>query len=58
MGNASLIGDLEGYMAAAGFAAIRIVPRDESRGFNKDWAPGQGVEDYVVSAYIEASKPV
>ena len=58
MGNASLIGDLEGYMAAAGFTAIRIVPRDESRGFIKDWAPGQGVENYVVSAYIEASKPV
>jgi hypothetical protein len=58
IGNASLIEDLEGYLAAAGFTRIRITPKDESRGFIKDWAPGSGVERYVASAYIEASKPV
>ena len=35
---------------------IRIQPKDESREFIKDWAPGSGVEDYVVSAVIEATK--
>jgi SAM-dependent methyltransferase len=57
MGNASLIEDLEAIMADAGFAHIRIQPKDESREFIRDWAPGRGVEDYVVSATIEAVKP-
>jgi SAM-dependent methyltransferase len=57
MGNASLVDELEAIMADAGFADIRIQPKDESREFIRDWAPGRGVEDYVVSATIEAVKP-
>ncbi|MBN4077089.1 arsenite methyltransferase [Mariprofundus ferrooxydans] len=57
MAGASLIDDLESMMQAAGFEQIRIVPKDESRDFIRDWAPDRGVEDYVVSAYIEAVKP-
>ena len=57
MGNASLISDLETMLRDAGFEAICIQPKDESREFIKDWAPGRGVEDYVVSATIEAVKP-
>ncbi len=57
MGNASLIDKLESYMRDAGFSDIRIEPKDESRDFIRDWAPGRGVEDYVVSATIEALKP-
>jgi len=57
MAGASLIDDLEHMMRAAGFIDIRIMPRDESREFIRDWAPGRGVEDYVVSASIEAIKP-
>ena len=57
MGNASLIEELENIMQAAGFVGINIQPKDESREFIKDWAPGRGVEDYVVSATIEAIKP-
>ena len=57
MGNASMIEELEGIMADAGFSDIRIQPKDESREFIRDWAPGRGVEDYVVSATIEAVKP-
>ena len=37
--------------------AIRIMPKDQSKEFIKDWAPGQNVTDYVVSATIEAMKP-
>ena len=58
MGNASRIEVLEAIIAAAGFVDIRIQPKDESREFIRDWAPGQGVEDYVVSATIEALKPI
>ena len=57
MGNASLIADLEKIIAEAGFENIRIQPKDESREFIRDWAPGHGVEDYVISATIEAVKP-
>ncbi len=54
---ASLIDALEAMLLAAGFEAIRIEPKDESREFIRDWAPGRGVEDYVISATIEALKP-
>lgn len=57
MAGASLIDELESMMREAGFEHIRIVSKDESRGFIRDWAPGRGVEDYVVSACIEAVKP-
>lgn len=57
MGNAALIADLQAAMEAAGFVDVRIAPKDESREFIKDWAPGQGIENYVLSATIEARKP-
>ncbi|MES9992857.1 MAG: arsenite methyltransferase [Candidatus Thiodiazotropha sp.] len=57
MGNASMIEELERFIADAGFNDIRIKPKDESKEFIRDWAPGRGVEDYVVSATIEATKP-
>jgi SAM-dependent methyltransferase len=57
MAGASLIDELEVIMSEAGFEKIRITPKDESRDFIRDWAPGRGVEAYVVSACIEAVKP-
>ena len=57
MAGASLIGDLEAMLQAAGFVDIRIQPKDASRVFIRDWAPGRSIEDYVVSASIEAVKP-
>ncbi|MCC6609992.1 MAG: arsenite methyltransferase [Burkholderiales bacterium] len=57
MGNASLIKDLQEMMRGAGFEQICIQPKDESKEFIKDWAPGQNVTDFVVSATIEAVKP-
>ena len=54
---ASRVEELESLLAASGFRDIRIRPRDESREFIRDWAPGRRVEDYVVSATIEAVKP-
>ena len=57
IGNAALIDDLEKWLCDAGFAEVRICPKDESREFIRDWAPGQAVEDYVLAATIEAIKP-
>ncbi|GMQ88967.1 MAG: arsenite methyltransferase [Gammaproteobacteria bacterium] len=53
---ASKVDVLEALLAEAGFVDIRIQPKDESRDFIKDWAPGSGVEDFVISAVIEARK--
>ncbi len=56
VGGASLIKELEDMIQDAGFSDIGIAPKDESREFIKDWAPGYGIEDYVISAYITAVK--
>jgi len=57
MAGASHINELERILADSGFTDIRIAPKDESKEFIKDWAPGRGVEEFVVSASIEAVKP-
>lgn len=57
MAGASLITEVEEMLKTAGFQQIRIAPKDESKSFIRDWAPGTGVTDYVVSAIIEAIKP-
>jgi len=53
-GSAS-IEELRSLMAAAGFDAVQIEPRMESRAVIAQCMPG--AEDYVVSATIEARKP-
>lgn len=57
MAGASLIEELESNLKDAGFKEIKITPKDESKDFIKDWAPGKNVTDYVLSAHIEAIKP-
>ena len=57
VGGAATIGEMEAMLQAAGFRQIRIAPKDESRAVIREWAPGRRVEDYVVSATIEAVKP-
>ncbi len=57
MAGASLIDELEIFMQKAGFVDIKITPKDDSKDFIKDWAPGKNVTDYVLSAHIEAVKP-
>ncbi|MFF2876408.1 arsenite methyltransferase [Gottfriedia sp. NPDC057991] len=52
----SYIKDLEQYLQLAGFNKISIVPKDESIEFIRDWAPGHNVQEYIVSAVIEAIK--
>lgn len=54
---ASFIPGLETILKRTGFENIRIMPKDGSRAFIRDWAPGSKIEDYVVSATIEAVKP-
>ena len=57
MAGASQISELQTILEESGFEKINIAPKDESKNFIKDWAPGRGVEEYVLSATIEAVKP-
>jgi len=50
-------GSLTAWLADAGFIDIRIAEKPESREMIASWAPGSGVENYVVSAIVEARKP-
>jgi hypothetical protein len=47
-------------LGQAGFRDIKIQIKDESRKLIRQWDPGKSKNagDYVVSAYIEAVKPV
>jgi len=57
MAGASSITEIEKMLKTAGFDEIVIKPKDESREFIRKWAPNSKIEDYVVSATIEAVKP-
>lgn len=48
--------ELSQILAEAGFREINIQPKDESREFINKWTPGIPIEDYVLSATIEALK--
>ena len=57
MAGALQITDLQRMLEASGFKNIEIAPKDSSRSFIREWLPGKRVEDYLVSATIEAVKP-
>ena len=54
---ASAVSDIERALLDAGFQNVRIVSKNQSGEFIKDWFPGMGIEDYITSATIEAIKP-
>lgn len=54
---ASMVDDLQRWLEEAGFTKIFIDIKEESREGIADWAPGRGIEKYVVSAIITANKP-
>ena len=58
MAGASQITNLEEMLQQSGFDQIRIAPKDASRSFIREWLPGKRMEDYLVSATIEAVKPI
>jgi arsenite methyltransferase len=45
------------WLAAAGFADVRVAAKPETRELIASWAPSKGIENYVASAAIEARKP-
>ena len=59
VGGAATIDDTKDMLEKAGFENIKITPKDESRKLISEWTAGdsKNAGDYVVSAYIEATKP-
>ena len=57
IGGALTITELETILTETGFENVRIQPKEESREFIREWAPGMKLEDYIASAIIEAVKP-
>lgn len=49
---------IETWLASAGFVGTRVTVKPESRDLIATWAPGRGIENYVVSAVIEGWKPI
>jgi SAM-dependent methyltransferase len=54
---AATVREMEDILTQAGFVNIEIRLNEASREFIRDWAPGRGVENYIVSATIEARRP-
>ena len=60
VGGAATIDDTRDMLAQVGFENIKVTPKDESRKLISEWTGGdkKNAGDYVVSAYIEATKPL
>jgi ubiquinone/menaquinone biosynthesis C-methylase UbiE len=58
IGGAATIVDTEKMLTAVGFENIQIKFKEESRQMISQWAPGENAGDYLVSANIEAVKPI
>ena len=60
VGGAATFEDTEEMLTQAGFQNIKITAHDKSRDLTRAWDPdkSENALDYVVSAYVEAIKPV
>ena len=48
---------VERLLTQVGFEDVQVAPKDDSKTFMADWAPGTPITDYVISATIEGRKP-
>jgi len=58
IGGAESIENIERMLQDSGFQDIKIQPKDESKTFIREWMPDMKLEDFIVSATIEAIKPI
>lgn len=58
IGGAETTENLVTMLKKSGFKNVHIQPVDGSSEFIRTWIPGQNIEDYVISAMIEAIKPI
>lgn len=50
--------DVEPMLRLAGFIDVEVNMKEESKEFIKDWMPGSGCENFIVSAQVIAYKPL
>ena len=55
---AALVRQIEQWLTEAGMSEVNIVLKHNSTEFIKDWFPGTGIENYVLSADILARKTI
>jgi ubiquinone/menaquinone biosynthesis C-methylase UbiE len=58
IGGAESIENIERILQEVGFKDIKIQSKDESKTFIRKWMPDMKLEDIIVSASIEAIKPI
>ena len=56
IGGAEHINNLQTMLRDAGFARIKMTPKDNSKELVKSWAPDGNLEDFIASYIIEAVK--
>lgn len=54
---ASLVDELVAQLGEAGFVDVAITEREDGREIVRQWAPERKLENYIVSATIEARRP-
>jgi len=54
---AATVDRVQAWLAEVGFTDVAVTIKSESRELIKTWAPGRGIENYVVSAIVEGRKP-
>jgi ubiquinone/menaquinone biosynthesis C-methylase UbiE len=52
------VDEVRALLEAAGFEDVRVDVRPDSKTFIRDWLPGSNAEEYIVSAAIQAMRPV
>jgi arsenite methyltransferase len=57
IGGAATIEETKHMLKEVGFQDIKITPNEKSGDLIREWIPGKQIEDYIVSASIEAVKP-
>jgi len=55
---AATVAEIEQMLDDAGFENIHVSPKEESRELVNQWQPDSNIGDYVLSATIEATKPI
>jgi SAM-dependent methyltransferase len=58
IGGAESVENIERILQDIGFQDIKIQPKDESKLFIREWMPDMKLEDFIISATIEAIKPI
>jgi arsenite methyltransferase len=58
VGGAATMEELTAMIREAGFDDVRILPKAESKKFINGWVEGMNIDDLVISATIEAVRPL